>query len=259
MVKINSTAEWKEHQSKSASLDAEPLWANGFTSLGLSSLIRDKETVLILQLFNSKQYQILGRDWRFHWMLFVLFFLLGEYIHVIKIRFIFWILCCWSQKPEVFGDYALFFRQEQTLEVLKLCPPCHQAEVGIPTLSGEVGVQALQGTDVRYLCAFSEVEIPTLDRLTLSNVYQPQGQRRKGLCIYKIQRIRVFLYLECEQQFLTDREMVLGSVKYGEKNFSSLENLGQLFFFESAKINVHILLIKQKFIKCPGLEQHLIN
>lgn len=46
-------------------------------------------------------------------------------------------------------------------------------------------MQALQGTDVQYLCAVSEVEIPVLDKLTLSKVYQliskPQGQQRKGL------------------------------------------------------------------------------
>ena len=46
---------------------------------------------------------------------------------------------------------------------------------------GGVG-QAFQGTDVRYLYAFSKVEIPVLDKLTLSDVYwlisKPQGQLR---------------------------------------------------------------------------------
>lgn len=53
------------------------------------------------------------------------------------------------------------------------------------TVSLEGVVQAFQETDVRYLCAFSKVEIPVLDKLTLSKVYQliskPQGQQRKGL------------------------------------------------------------------------------
>lgn len=53
----NNTIEWKVHQSKSASPEAEPPWASQFTSLDFSILNKDKETVFTQKLFISKHLE----------------------------------------------------------------------------------------------------------------------------------------------------------------------------------------------------------
>jgi hypothetical protein len=46
----------------------------------------------------------------------------------------------------------------------------------LTSLMAERCPAGLSETDVRYLCAFSKVEIPVLDKLTLSEAYQLIGK-----------------------------------------------------------------------------------
>ncbi|XP_059563411.1 BTB/POZ domain-containing protein KCTD1 isoform X2 [Myotis daubentonii] len=135
-------------------------------------------------IVSPAQHHVLGGDRGLRWRLLVLGFSLEESIRMIKVAFISETPLSQPDPGGPRGRPGSAGGSSHPPEVSQLCPPC-QGAAWNPGRTSASAVQALQGTDVRYLCAFSQVEIPVLDKLTLSNIYQlisePQGQLRKAV------------------------------------------------------------------------------
>lgn len=84
---------------------------------------------------------------------------------------IFWVLFSKSKKPEVFGGYSLLQAGAAPGGFITVISLPSRRSRNLVCESGGV-VQAFQRTDVRYPGSFSKVDIPVLDKLTLSNIYQ---------------------------------------------------------------------------------------